>query len=725
MKNLELLPKISVIIPVYNSENYIFISIKSVLDQTYSNFEIICIDDGSTDRSAEIIKHLMLEDDRIKLIQIDNHGQGFARNLGVKKANGDYILFLDSDDYIEKNTLSICLEKIKKEDPDFVVFDYRYYRPIDKKNIYTSDDLFFKYKNLIEDSCLELLKLKVIYTVNKIYKKNFLLVNEIKYLEGHLYEDMIFMIKAIICAKKISLIHSPLYRITINKNSSTQTKHDTDKHYKSFISALTMSIEFLNSKKITDNRVYYLYLNLFKKFLNYYVVRTPYKYKNKFACEFLNTYSRIYVPYDFKQSKFFSICLKYNVFKNKRNLIFNLMLVYATYMKPLLKKLKRDLKMKLKNFIKKVMFKLKLLKNKKYYNQELKKPLFDDVILFMGFDHRYTGNSRYLFEEMLKMDLKGKKMFFATDDPLVPLEYRIKPYSERCEKFVARSKIIIFESWIPIRYVKRKNTKWIQLWHGTPVKKMLFDSNEKCIIEKNPNHKKNKYNDILKWDYLITDNINANQMFNSAFLMDENKMLPYGYPRVKYIVNKVADDEYKNKLKELIGIPNNKKVVLYVPTWRDYNFGKSVTQYDLNYLINLNDLQEKLGEDYFIVYKDHPFVSAPQNVNFKNYATAETQDLLLIADFLITDYSSIIFDAFAINLPVIIYCNDFKKNEEVRGVYANIWNLLNPYLCATNDEIKSLIKKYEINDEYEFIKNMYAYKNSKKGSSLSKFILEL
>lgn len=717
-------PKISIIIPVYNTEDYIFICINSVQNQIYKNLEIICIDDGSTDKSVEIIKNLMLDDNRIKLIQIENHGQGFARNLGLQNATGDYVLFLDSDDFIEKYTLSVCVEKIINENPDFVIFDYRYYQPLGRKNTYTSDDLFYKFKNLYEDNCLELLKSKVLYTVNKLYNKKFLEENQIRYSEGYLYEDVIFMIKAIIFARKVSVIHSPLYRITINKKSSTQTKHTTDIHYKSFIYALTNSIKFLNDKNVKDERLYYLYLNLFKKFLNYYSVRTPYNYKNIFAKEFVNAYSKVNISKDLKKSKFLSVCFEYNIFKDNRVWIFKLLLLYVTFMKPLIRKTKRRIIMDSKSFIKKAFAKLNLLKNQYYYKKEVVKSIFDEVILFMGFDHRYTGNSRYLFEEMLQMDLKGKKIFFVTDDSRVPLENRISPYSERCEKFIARSKIIIFESWIPNRYIKRSNTKWIQLWHGTPIKRMLFDSNEKCIVEKNPKHKKNKYLDILRWDYLITDNFNANKFFNTAFLFDNNKILSCGYPRVKYLIRKKNDENYKNNLKKLIGIPQNKKIVLYVPTWRDYNFGKNDKQYNLNYLIDLNELKIKLGYDYEILYKDHPFISAPENIDFKNYANVETQELLLIADYLITDYSSIVFDALAINIPIILYCNDFRYNQEVRGVYEEIWEELKPYLCVKTEEVATLIFSYKYNENYKYLKDKYSFRE-KENFNLSEFIIGL
>ena len=89
------LPLVSVIIPVYNTQDYIKICIESILQQTYQNFEIICISDGSTDQSVDIIHRMMLNDDRIQLIEIENHGQGYARNMALGVCHGDFVVFLD------------------------------------------------------------------------------------------------------------------------------------------------------------------------------------------------------------------------------------------------------------------------------------------------------------------------------------------------------------------------------------------------------------------------------------------------------------------------------------------------------------------------------------------------------------------------------------------------------------------------------------------------------
>lgn len=116
---------ISVVIPVFNVENFLNECVNSVLNQDYKNFEIILVDDGSTDSSPKICDSFAKSDNRIKVIHKENEGLGMARNTGIENACGDYVYFLDSDDYIDKNTFIKCINYIKKFKPNIIFFGHR------------------------------------------------------------------------------------------------------------------------------------------------------------------------------------------------------------------------------------------------------------------------------------------------------------------------------------------------------------------------------------------------------------------------------------------------------------------------------------------------------------------------------------------------------------------------------------------------------------------------
>ena len=729
--NMEL-PLVSVVIPVYNTQDYLPICLRSVLKQTYRNFEIICVDDGSTDLSAQIIKEMMISEPRIRLIQIENHGQGFARNLARKEACGKYILFLDADDYIEDTTLDLAVTRAELDGSDFVVFDWYYFQPVGLEPKYSHHDSFFRKKMLDGDECLQLLRINPIFSVNKLYRREFLDRNSIFYGEGYIYEDNPFWVQVVLSAKRVSLIHSPLYRVTISSSSSTKTKQDTEFHYKSYVRACTAAFEQIKrSTRLSEEDTYCISLYFFSRFLDYYMIRTPSRYRGSFSREFADIIGGIQIK-DFKKSPFLSFAIKHKVFSQKKYALFRALLFYYHKLRPYYKKARSKLA-KLYHAGKAVMKRAvrKLFRNedasaalKKEYDANLILPLYQDVILFMGFDGRYTGNSRYLFEEMLETVPTGLKLFFVTNDHRVPFQYRIEPNSERCERFVARSKVIIFESWTPARYRKRPGTVWIQLWHGTPLKKLLFDSNEETVFRGNPYQKTGKYADILKWDYLLADNKAVSSYFQTAFLLDPRRILPFGYPRVRYLLNNHQNEALKSLIREKNGISKEKKIVLFLPTWRDCNYRAAQGALDVSYLPDLNELQKRLGETYEIVYKDHPFISDMDKVNFTNHADAETQELLLIADVLLTDYSSAMFDALAIDVPIVLYCRDFEKNEELRGVYPSIWNDMAAFRCDFEEDLPEAIKRAKTDPHYLMVKQKYAF-DEKNSRDLGQFIYSL
>ncbi|MFF3023905.1 glycosyltransferase family 2 protein [Gottfriedia sp. NPDC057948] len=118
-----MLPKVSIIVPIYNVEKYLTRCLDSLINQTYTNIEIILINDGSLDKSDEIAMNYVNLDKRIKLFNQSNQGQAKARNVGISKSTGDYIMFVDSDDWLDTSCISCCVDEILKKDADLVIFD--------------------------------------------------------------------------------------------------------------------------------------------------------------------------------------------------------------------------------------------------------------------------------------------------------------------------------------------------------------------------------------------------------------------------------------------------------------------------------------------------------------------------------------------------------------------------------------------------------------------------
>ncbi|MFU2363728.1 MAG: CDP-glycerol glycerophosphotransferase family protein, partial [Clostridiales bacterium] len=134
-------------------------------------------------------------------------------------------------------------------------------------------------------------------------------------------------------------------------------------------------------------------------------------------------------------------------------------------------------------------------------------------------------------------------------------------------------------------------------------------------------------------------------------------------------------------------------------------------------------IKSTVGNDYVIVSKNHVFLNNKNKDSITN-VTTETQELLLIGDYLISDYSSVIFDAFAIDLPVVLLANDFEKYQKSRGVYESIWKDLLPFVSYTEEELGKAILNYNINtQEYKNVKEKFSYLNN--GEDLVNFILNI
>lgn len=703
-------PRVTVIIPVYNCEQYIRRCIDSVLNQTFQNFEIIAVNDGSTDGSLSILTEIS-ESNESKLTVIDqkNHGQGYTRNRQLEKSNSEYILFLDADDYIEPLTLELAVSRADNDNADFVHFDWKLISDNPDKPdafVYRNTEPFAHKDKLTNAECDEMLGANTFYSVANLYRRSFLLNNDISYDEGYIYEDVIFLVRAVTCAKLISLIQSPLYNVQRNPTSTTRSGLRTDRHYKHFLRAVEKSFTVLSNRNPYAS--FYLAGYLLASFTAYYYKRVPLGLRGAFAKGFVDnlSYIKFVHPPNAERWRLLVVMIRYGIFEDKKYALFRAMVNYKKLVIPRGKRAigyARRAKTLLVNY------------QHSAYLLSTKRPLVKGSIIFLGFDGRYTGNSRYLFEELIADErFSGNTIKFLSDDDLIPKRNRLAPDGEKYYEWLARGEIIIAESWVPGTIKKREGSKWIQLWHGLPLKKMMFDSPETEAIKKNERLKIAKYANILNWDYLLVDSQISADKFSSAFLFPKDKMIYAGYPRVKYLLDNVSNTKLKQDIKKKLGFSIRlmaKRIVLYAPTWRDYN-NSSNKDKNFEYLLDLELLCKLLGDEYVVLFNDHHFMPSDKGAQPSNVISTdsyETQELLLIADYLVTDYSSIMFDAFAIGLPTALYTNDLSKYEEVRGVYPEMWAdlsaLANDSVRGIADQIcsKKTVKNYsKITKKYSY-----------------------
>ncbi len=215
MKKLE--PLISVIIPVYNVEKYIERCLNSILQQDYKNVEIIAVDDGSTDNSGKVCDMIASEDNRVKVLHISNGGAGNARNIGIECATGDYIMFIDSDDYLLNGCISRMLSLAIKNDLDMVQCSYQQgYEDDCKKEVKQTNEII-----LTTNEAFRTRKINISVCA-KLCKKE--IVKDLRYPPKSLFDDEFFTYKMIYGAKRIGFIDEPYYYYYQSDNSIMRSK---------------------------------------------------------------------------------------------------------------------------------------------------------------------------------------------------------------------------------------------------------------------------------------------------------------------------------------------------------------------------------------------------------------------------------------------------------------------------------------------------------------------
>ena len=218
--------KVSVIMPVYNADSYLRPALESALDQTLTDIEIICVDDGSTDTSLEIMKEYQDRDGRVRIITETNAGPALARNNGIRRARGEYIAFLDADDFLEPTFLEVLYNLAKRDELDIAIADYDIYNsrkarfesatPPDHSEIFDEGKVTSKneYPDFILSSTTGA-------AWNKIFRRSFIEEKGLVFLQDvRIYEDVYFVTSAMSLAERVAKAHKVLMHHRIHSEQA-------------------------------------------------------------------------------------------------------------------------------------------------------------------------------------------------------------------------------------------------------------------------------------------------------------------------------------------------------------------------------------------------------------------------------------------------------------------------------------------------------------------------
>ena len=301
----------------------------------------------------------------------------------------------------------------------------------------------------------------------------------------------------------------------------------------------------------------------------------------------------------------------------------------------------------------------------------------------------------------------AKKHRFLEENPNTIV---VKQTARVYEKKLIRAKYWITNYRVPDHVWPQKDQVYVQCWHGTPLKRLGYDlETSENAIDSIADIRKKYAMDAEKFNYILSPSGFASEKFTSAWNLKETKMedkvMEIGYPRNDFLINHTQEDI--RMIKEKLEIPEDKKVILYAPTWRE-NQHLPGEGYQFQLPVDFKRWREVLGEEYVVLFRAHYFISnsfdfeAFQGFVYDVSQMDDINPLYLAADVLITDYSSVFFDYANLRRPILFFMYDYEQyKHEMRDFYFDIHMLPGPVLMNQEEVLKTLKNLPDMVDKYE------------------------
>ncbi len=381
----------------------------------------------------------------------------------------------------------------------------------------------------------------------------------------------------------------------------------------------------------------------------------------------------------------------------------------------------------------------RIIYNLKYYKNEVDNKL----IVFESYNGRNIACSPKRVLELLSKDEKYKnyKLIVFLKNPsehkniygenVVFVKYNTKIYYDT----MSRAKYIFTNSRIP-KYINIKNEQiYIQCWHGTPLKRLGAD-----IIENGQNGNEKLSDTVTSYlhegervDYFVSPSKYASEKFISSFTLDrlnkESSILEIGYPRNDFLYNFLENEV--QSIKEKYGIDREKKIILYAPTWRDnqYNHEEGYTH---KLAFDIDKIKKMIGDEYQILLRCHYFIS--NSIVIDKYddfiinvsEVDDINELYVVSDMLITDYSSVFFDYATLKRPILffMYDKDIYENE-IRGFYLDLCELPGEIVENEKELVENILNpNFDVDRHNTFIAKFCYLDDGKAGERLINKVID-
>jgi CDP-glycerol glycerophosphotransferase len=662
---------LSVIVPAYKVAGYLRECLESVLSHPGDDIELITIDDCSPDGCGAIMDEYAARDPRVRVRHLEeNVGLGEARNIGLELARGEYVWFVDGDDWLPGGSIQVIARSLRETRPDMLGFDHsRAYW--DGRVTRSAHRRVFE--NLPESGVFTMRERPgvmdfLMIVCNKAIRREFLLDLGLRFGGGY-YEDINVTYPVLMAAERISLLDRVCYFYRQRRRGSI-TKTVGKRHFEVF-PQYDRIFAFMDQRGAEVDEFRTAMFN--RMFWHLFIIfghgeRVHGSDRREFFRQMAQCY-RTYRPAGYKppggvQGVRLRLVERgsYRLFVAFRR--FNLARVTLG-----------RLTVGVRRTGGRAITGIKARYRGLYYRIQRALPMDEKLAVYSSYWNRgYACNPRAIYEKARELapDVRGVWVVKKSGVESLPSGVdHVVAGSLPYYRLMARAKYFVNNANFPNFLVKRPGAVHLQTMHGTPLKTMGLDQLKYPVASQGTD-----FDDFLRrsdrWDYLISANPLSSEAWERAIPCDY-ELLEIGYPRNDRLVN--ADAAEVARLRTELGIPEGATAILYAPTHRDYQRG-------FEPMLDIGQVMTGLGPDHVLLLRAHYFYNvkdaaerygwpADRIIDVSAHPTVE--DLCLASDALITDYSSIMFDyANLDDRPIVIYANDWDTYRRTRGVYFDL-----------------------------------------------------
>ncbi|MEV6377022.1 bifunctional glycosyltransferase/CDP-glycerol:glycerophosphate glycerophosphotransferase [Micromonospora musae] len=665
---------ISFVVPAYRVQGYLRECLDSILDQPFTDLEVIAVDDCSPDDSGEIIDEYAARDPRVHAVRLtENVGLGPARNIGLDRATGEYVWFVDGDDWLTPECLPVVVERLHETRPDVLVVDHVRTHWNDSATRSAMHEVFptppgaetFRLRDRPET-------MRLLHTAwNRLVRRRFLLDQGLRFAPGW-YEDVSFSYPALMAADRIGVLD----RVCVNyrqRRAGAITRTRGERHFEVFP-------QWHRVFRLMDrwgSAVDGLRPAVFERMIWHYLTvlgngqRIAPELRPAFFAQITADYSR-WLPPEGYPAPHGVEGLKHRLVATGRWRTFSALRT-ANRARDAARRSARTARRRVTPVARRSARRARDVLLREYYRAELRRPLDPTLAVYAAYWYRgYSCNPAAIYEAARRLAPGVRGVWVVRRDrvrTLPPGVEFVVAGSRAYYRALARARWLVNNVNFPDFVRKRPGSTHVQTHHGTPVKVMGLDQ-QRYPIGAGRMDFAGLLRRVDRWDYSITSNSFSTQMWDRAYPA-RYTTLEVGYPRNDLLVTATPEDV--RRLRAELGIGLAEQVVLYAPTHREH-LPNYRPPFDPDHFV------DALGPSVRLLMRSHYFhdrdrrprraVQRDQVTDVSAYQRVE--ELYLVADVLITDYSSAMFDYAVLDRPIVIYAPDWEAYRLARGVYFDI-----------------------------------------------------